>query len=114
MHSWLELRGDSIRPAPEAGTRAGTTIRRSYRAPPGRVPVSLRPTWYRRAGALWAGILAAGAAVVVVVYLRFPDVLVPGMVGTAVVAVLVGVIGTVRFRKQDHEPLITVKDLRQR
>lgn len=114
MHSWLELRGDSIRPVPKVGTWADVIVRRSYMGPPGPVPVNLRPRWHRRAGALWAGTLAAGAAVVVVAYLRVPEALVPALVVTALVAVLVGTIGTVRFRRQEEEPLITVRDLRQR
>lgn len=67
-----------------------------------------------RVVALWAGIAVAWGAVLVVVYLQLPDHLVSTMVLASVLAVLGGVLGTVRIRASVREPLITVEDLRRR
>ena len=64
--------------------------------------------------ALWAGIVVAWGAALVVVYLQSPEHFVPALVAASVLALIAGVVATVRIRAGMHEPLITVEDLRRR
>jgi hypothetical protein len=70
--------------------------------------------WIRRSIALWAGLVVAWATVAVMEDLRFHEWLVPTLVATTVLALLCGIVLTVRFRTQDHRPFITVADLHRR
>ncbi|MGD8873176.1 MAG: hypothetical protein PVJ80_16490 [Gemmatimonadota bacterium] len=71
------------------------------------------PRWQRRAAALWVGIVAAWAAVLVVGYIRSRERFTPILVGSAAIAIVGGALRTAWLRRQDSEPVITVEDLRK-
>lgn len=70
--------------------------------------------WRRRALALWMGLAATWAAAVAAEYIRFRELFLPALAVTSAVALLVGIVGTLRIRSQDEEPFITVQDLHRR
>ena len=62
----------------------------------------------------WAGIGVACGAAIVIEWLLLDGRLWPAVVGTLLVAVVTGVLVTRRLRARNHQPLITVRDLRRR